>query len=159
MGVLITSLFMLLGFAVYAVAEVNFSTTTQEDSYQNFSFLSATTTTATSTNLTGGGGYATIAGATEVAFVFSRGGATGPNTGSTQFKVQVTPDGSNWYDYNTLFQNAATGTAPTTLASVTIAAATSSVVTYMQNLGWYGVRCIAVETTDGDHTCSAAITF
>lgn len=140
-------------------AETSFSRDTQTDSYQYSSLLSATTTTATSTNLTGGGGYALIGGAKQVAVYFSRGGATGPNTGSTKFNVQVTPDGTNWYDYNTLQLNLASSTYPTTVRDVTISAATTTVITYLRDPAFYGLRCIAIETTDGDHTCAAAATF
>lgn len=148
-------------YAVSARADVNFTDQTQTANYQNFSFFNATTTTATSTNLSGGGGYFKIAGAKKVELYFSRGGATGPNTGSTLFKVQVTPDGTNWYDFNKLEQNLATSTTATKVASVSIAAATSTTVTSMdlRTDAFYGVRCIAVETTDGEHTCAASAEF
>lgn len=130
---------------------------------QRMSFFVATTTTATSTNTTPsatvGTGAFTIAGADNVTFYFSRGGATGPNTGSTVFKVQVTPDGTNWYDYNTLRLNAATSTISTLLSSVTVPAGTSTQIVYMDTVGFLQARCIAVETTDGDHTCVATAEF
>ena len=139
-------------------AEVNFSSETQTQNYQTFNFLSATTTTATSTNLTGGGGYFKIAGAKKVSFYFSRGGANGANTGSSKFEVEVSPDGTNWYDFNRLMLPNTTQTASSTLW---ITAATSTVIANMDlDYGtFYGTRCQVVEVTDGEHTCTAAAEF
>lgn len=152
---------LVLGIGVgIASASITFkSATGPTGTYEVNTLLTATTTTATSTNLTGGGGYQVIAGAKDVVFYFSRGDTTGTgNSGSTNFKVQVSPDGALWYDYNTLVQNSATSTDITTLSSVTISAATSTVITYPQEIGFYAVRCIAVETTDGEHTCKVGVT-
>lgn len=162
----IPALLLILG-GTFVYAEATFGEKTEPDHYETFNFFkgagsaqTATSTTATSTNITGGGGYFKIAGANHVSFQFSRGDTTGQgNSGNTVFKVQVTPDGTTWLDYNTLLQNSATSTDRQSVASVTISAATSTVVTYMENLGFYGVRCIAVETTDGEHTCKASADF
>lgn len=159
------ALLLLLG-ATVIYAEVTFSEPTPSGEYQTYNFFkgggsaqTATTTTATSTNLTGGGGYFKIAGANNVSFQFSRGDTSGQgNSGSTVFKVQVTPDGSTWLDYNTLLLNSATSS-PTSFAFVTVPAGTSTITAYMENLGFYGVRCIAVEATDGEHTCKASADF
>lgn len=150
---------LVLGVGV-ASASITFkSATGPVGTYEVNTLLTATTTTATSTNLTGGGGYQVIAGAKDVVFYFSRGDTTGTgNSGSTNFKVQVSPDGDLWYDYNTLVQNSATSTDITTLSSVTISAATSTVITYPQEIGFYAVRCISVETTDGEASCRVGIT-
>jgi len=142
-----------------AAAEVNFFTPIQTGSYQTFSFFNATTTNATSTNLTGGGGWFNIAGAKNVALYFSRGDTTGQgNSGSSKFSVQVTPDGTNWYNYNTLNENVASTTSGWSTRFETVSG-TSTTITIMQNRGFYGVRCIVQETTDGEHTCSAAAEF
>lgn len=140
-----------------------------KDSYRQFSFFTATTTTATSTNISNpSDGAFRIAGAKKVNMYFSRGGATNPNTGSTVFKVQVTPDGTSWYDWNRLIPNIATSTNTTgvvdsdyKVSSVTITAATSTSINTLDLRGnsFYAVRCIAVETTDGEHTCSATAEF
>jgi len=153
-----------LGIFAYMFVAPLFSATTLKlptqtaYTYQNFSFFSATTTSATSTTLTDGGGYFQIAGAKHVTFYMSRGGSTGANTGRSRFEVEVTPDGTNWYDYNKLIQNDAAQTGTTT---VTISAATSTTITTMDVLKdtFYAVRCIVVETTDGDHTCTATADF
>lgn len=125
---------------------------------QNFTFFNATTTTATSTNTADTAGFKT-AGAKVVSLYFSRGGVTNPNTGSSKFTIEVSPDGSSWYPYNTLKQNLATSTYPTTVDSVTISAATSTTIVQMQNLGFYAIRCIVNETTDGEHTCKASAEY
>lgn len=145
---------------VVVYASTSFTVPTQTpNTYQNFTFLSATTTTATSTNLTGGGGYFPIAGAKKVTMYFSRGGVVQPNTGSTLFKIEVTPDGTNWYPYNVLTQNSATTTYPAVVSTISISAATSTTITQMRDLGFYAIRCIVVETTDGEHTCKASAEF
>jgi len=146
-----------------------------EGTYQHYTFFAsstaqtdfATTTTATSTNITPwfnsdgryDNGAFNIAGAKKVTFYFSRGDTTGEgNTGSTLFEVQVTPDGTNWYDFNKLVQNLATSTTPTTLGGVTISAATSTVIVSLdiEDDTFYATRCIVKETTDGEHSCSAS---
>lgn len=153
---------LMLGYAHKADAEANFSINTEPGVYRNFNFFTATTTTATSTNITGGGGFFKVAGAKHVVFYFSRGDTSGQgNSGSTNFKVQVSRDGVTWNDYSDLIQNAATSTTPTTLSSVTISAATSTVVAAIDTrfFNFFAVRCIAVETTDGEHTCTASADF
>jgi len=147
---------LLFSGAAIVGAATSFEVPTQVSNYKVVSLLNATTTTATSTNLTDGGGYAVIAGAKKVVFYFTRGWGAG-NSGSTNFKIQVSPDGSTWNDYNTLLQNSATSTARTAISSVTVPAGTSTVMAYPEYLGFYAVRCIAVETTDGAHTCKVGI--
>lgn len=161
-----------IGFALFAHASFQIpgqqSRVVNADSgfSQTYTFFNATTTTATSTNAATSNdpGFFKIAGAKKVVMYFSRGDALGHgNSGSTNFKVQVTPDGTNWYDFKTLVQNAATSTTPTTLASDTISAATSTLIDALDlqygKMGFYGVRCIAVVTTDGENTCKAYAEF
>lgn len=150
-----------LAFAFPTVkAEVNFSETTPAQGiYQNFTFFTATSTTATSTNITGGGGYLKIAGAKKVELYFSRGDTSGKgNAGLSKFRVQVTPDGTNWFDYSKLVGSDAAATATST---VTIGTATSTVVANMDIIKdtFYGVRCIVNQTTDGEHTCKASAEY
>lgn len=161
---LAVALMALLGFAYLAVAEVNFTTDTAVNNYQNFSFFSATTTTATSTNLVGGGGYFVVAGAKTVNVYFSRGTDNVANAGSSRFQIQVSPDGVNWYYFGKFFENASTTSnfVPTTPAGTSFTLSGTSSATVSLNLtndSFYGVRCIAVETTDGAHTCSASARF
>jgi hypothetical protein len=95
-----------------------------------YTFFVATTTTATSTTQANSNdpGFFIIAGMNTVNFFFSRGDATGHgNSGSTIFKVQVSPDGVTWFDYNELGQITNTATADAYFArvgSATISAAT-----------------------------------
>lgn len=135
--------------------------------YQQFTFFSATTTSATSTNLTGGGGYLDIRGAKNVILYFSRGDTTGQgNTGSSKFMVQVSPNGTDWYYWGSWFENASStvgfSSLTLTASTFTIPAGTSTLVETM-NLnntgGFLGLRCIVIETTDGEHTCKATATF
>lgn len=141
-------------------AGITYSNPAQTATYTSHTFFTATTTTATSTNGLAPDQTLRIGGAKQVVFYFSRGDTSGTgNSGSTNFKVETSSDGVTWNLYNTLLQNVATSTNPTTLSSVTISAATSTVTAYMQYLGFKEVRCIAVETTDGQHTCAASATY
>jgi hypothetical protein len=150
-------IFALAYFAVTVRAEVNFSEATQTQNYQTFTFFSATTTTATSTNLVGGGGFFKIAGAKKVELYFSR-SATSTNVGASKFRVQITSDGTNWFDYSKLVGSDVSATATST---VTITAATSTTVVNMDILKdtFYGVRCVVDQSVDGAHTCKAAAEF
>lgn len=134
----------------------------------------ATTTTATSSNITSWfdsdgrlvNGVASIEGAKKVEFEFSRGGATSPNTGSTRFYTQVSNDGTNWFYWSKWVEHASstsntfTATAFST-PGITIGAATTtiSVGMVLDNNTYKYARCIAVETTDGEHTCKANILY
>lgn len=130
-----------------------------------YTFFVATTTTATSTNAASAQdpGYFRIAGATDVIFYFSRGDTKGTgNSGSSVFKVQVSPDGTNWFDYNELGQVINTTTADayfTRAISASIPSGTSTVQWAMDDLDYYAVRCITVRTTDGEASCKATATF
>lgn len=139
----------------------------------------ATTTTATSTSITSFfdsvtgnfvNGSFSIRGAKQVDFYFGRGDTTGQgNVGTTTFKVQVTRDGTTWHDYNQLqrITNVTTGDTYFTRvantnsgASLTnTGAATSTLLYRMDTLGFKAVRCIVVETTDGEHQCAASASW
>lgn len=130
----------------------------------------ATTTTATSTSITSwtdsSGRIVTgafeISGAKHVNFYFSRDAGTGGNAGSTNFKVQVTRDGSTWLDYQRLRQATTTvdaNAANVLVSSATISAATSTLIYSMDTLGFKAARCIAVVTTDGSNKCAASADF
>ena len=132
------------------------------NTYKNFSFFSATTTNATSTNLTGDGGYFVIAGAKKVDFYFTHGGAGTSSLATSTFNVQVSPDGTNWYDYIQILSSTST----TVIPRVTIEGATSTirgVLDGFQNETFYAARCIVVEGglsgTQGEHTCTASAEF
>ena len=181
----IIALFLTVMFTM-SVLQVKADVTTQQmatpGQFKTYTFFAtstaqtsfATTTTATSTNITPwtntsgtiDNGYFVIAGAKKVTFYFKRGDTTGQgNSGSTNYRIQVAnkpaPTESDWYYYNKLVQNVATSTVFTTLSSDTITAATSTVIDSMQmdNDAFFAVRCIAVETTDGEHSCSASAQY
>ena len=132
----------------------------------------ATTTSATSTNITPffstsgvkDNGYMDIAGAKDVTLYFTRGDALGQgNTGTSTFRVQISPDGTNWHDYNALRQATTTiATADkfyTYYGNVVIVAATSTQIMKMAELGWQAIRCIVIEGVDGEHGCKATAQF
>jgi hypothetical protein len=162
-GVIALGIIAVLGYALVSYAAVTLYQQTIMNTYENHTFFTATSTAATSTNAVIGGVYGAdrvfkIAGAKHVAFYFSR-GATSTNAGSSTFRVEVSPDGTNWNVYNTLEQNVSTTTYPAVLASVTVPSGTSTVVAYMKNLGFNYVRCIANLVTDGAQTCAASADF
>jgi hypothetical protein len=158
-----------------AKALVTIDTSVQIDQYRVFDFFAtstsginyATTTNATSTDITpfwdSNGrldtGMAHIAGAKRVTLYFTR-GSTSANAGSSTFKIQVTPDGTNWYDYNKLIQNTATTSQNTSVASVAITG-TSTVITSLDLFydNFYGIRCNVRIATDGTALCKATIVY
>jgi hypothetical protein len=157
------SIFVALFMAIFGVSaivygDISFNINTQQSSYQNFSFFSATTTNATSTNQSGGGGFFVIAGAKKVEISVSRGGRVQPNLGLSRFRVQTTQDGTTWNDYNRLIGSDVSATAT---SSITINAATSNIIAALdlRTDTFYGLRCVVLETTDGEHTCSASAEF
>lgn len=151
---------------------------TNQDTVVNYEFFAsstapttvATTTSATSTNIRpyfdSNGRYddgsVSLVGAEKATFYFSRGGATSANTGTSTFSIEVSPDGSNWYDFNKLVQNRATSTANITiLDSVAIEAATSTTIVSLDLRydAFVKARCIVVETIDGEHRCRATVEY
>lgn len=129
----------------------------------------ATSTSATSTNITPyfdaqgrlDSGYLPIAGAKKVTLYFGRTADASGNAGSSAFRVEVTPDGTNWFAFNKLVQNVASSTNPgLTLGSVSLTG-TSTVITSMdlQYDNFYAVRCIVVRTTDGAGSCLGSAQF
>ncbi len=146
----------------------------------------ATTTSATSTNLTAwfdssgirDNGSLVIKGAKKVTMYFQRGASdsnyqTG-NVGTTTFSVQVSPDGSTWYDFNKLLPAFATTTLVSSNVSYTrfvtipsllaenpqlVATSTGIFSLDLTNTAWYAIRCIVIETTDGEHSCRASVSW
>lgn len=147
-----------------------FATSTNQQTVSGSTY-NATSTTATSTNITSwtdsngtiDKGWANIAGAKKVTFYFTRGDRTGTgNSGSTDFWVQVTPDGTNWY-YWDKWQENATSTLGQTAKSQSTGQfrllSTSTVVASMDLTldSFLGARVIEVETTDGDHAAAVTV--
>lgn len=158
-----------------ASASIAVDTSAQTDRYRMYELFAsttaettiATTTSATSTNITpyfdSSGrlinGAVDLRGAKRATFFFARSDTTGQgNTGKSVFRVQVTRDGTNWNDYSYLL---GVDVAETATSTVTINAATSTSIVSMDLLkhSFFSARCIVVETTDGEHTCSAAVQY
>jgi len=166
--------YLLFGNAVSG--QVSKDIAVPDNYFQNYTFFAsttgqtiyATTTSAISTSITPyfaadgrkDNGYFVIAGAKSVTFYFQRGDTSGQgNTGSTVFSVDVSSDGTTWYDYGNL--NSATSTTPTGLSSYTISAASTTALLSLDltNDALYAVRCEVVEATDGEHSCRASAQF
>jgi hypothetical protein len=152
--------------------------TVTPDTYRYYTFFAtstaqtnfATTTTATSTNINqwtnSSGvidkGYFVIAGAKKVTMYFSRDAGTGGNAGSTNFKVQSSPDGTTWYDFTRLVQATSTSVSNAVEQSTATISAATTTLQYGLDLDYdstFAVRCIVVETTDGSHSCAASATY
>lgn len=146
------------------------------DQYRAYQFFAsttaptvvATTTSAVSTSIipyfttdgTYDDGSLDIRGAKKVNFFFSRGDTTGQgNSGSSAFSVQVMGDGVNWVTYPDLKQLVATSTNALNRVSSVSLTGTTTVIYTMDTLGFQKVRCVVVETTDGEHTCAASVQY
>jgi hypothetical protein len=158
----IAGIAVLLG-ATVAYGAVTSKIKTQDTGYvQNYTFFTATTTTATSTvkafdaNDTG---MFVIAGAKRVELFFSRAWTSGTNVGTTTFNVQVTPDGANWYNYARLVD--ATTTTPNIYSVAQVLGTTTAMYGLdLRTDAFLGVRCIAVfGGSDGNSTCKAYAEF
>lgn len=149
-------------FSVSFAGQTYSSNTGPQDTYINHDFFIATSTTATSTTaLNLADRILRISGAKKVTFFFARGDTRGSgNSGSTNFRVQVSRDGSNWVYFNKLIQNVATSTDVTVLSSVTLTGTSTAIESLdIEHDAFLFARCIAVETTDGEHTCQASVQF
>lgn len=159
--VIAVMIFALLSVFAVAFAEISFSLPTKTSTFENVPFFTATTTNATSTNLSGGGGYAVIAGAKKVTLWLKRGGVVQPNLGTTQFKIQVSDnptDTTRWVDFG-IFVSPTTTAAQYT-GSITLAGTTTVAQSLnLNNQAWQALRVIAVETTDGEHSATASIEY
>ncbi len=141
--------------------------------YTNYTFFAttsaqtvfATSTNATSTNLTTyqdangrmDNGSFNIAGAKRVTLFFSRAWLSGTNVGTSTFRIEATPDGTNWYTFNKLVQSTSTTVQATTAFSGTTTQAFSMQLT---DETYKAIRCIAnVASTDGQNSCSAAASY
>ena len=101
-------------------------------------------------------GALSIAGAEKVTFYFGR--TVNSSGGNSKFEVEVTPDGTTWYDFDRLLIEDGSNTATT---SYTIVNATTTVEVSL-DLTYHAfkqARCVVTETTDGTHTCAATVEF
>lgn len=168
---------LLFGAILFSSARISFGASTSipgvsfhfivptPETQDYYTFFIATTTTATSTNVisTQDPGFMKIAGAKDVDFYFSRGDTKGTgNSGSSIFRVQVTPDGVNWFNYDELGQVTVSYTDNafyTRQGTTTISAATGTQMWAMEDIAYYGVRCITVRATDGEASCTATANY
>ena len=132
--------------------------------------ITATTTTATSTNITPfidsngrvDNGWMDVRGAKAVTLYFSRAVTTDNTVGSSTFRIQTTRDGSTWVDYNKLISNV-TNTNGQMLTRVGQSAITLATSTSMFSMdvgdAFMGIRCIKLEATTGEGSCSASAKY
>jgi hypothetical protein len=163
----------LLMLAITASAEITKQEEVPIDSIVNYRFFAtsttdvqlATTTSATSTSITPyfdvngklDTGMLDMRGAEKVTFYFGR-ETSGGNAGTSRFEIEVSDDGTNWFNFNKLKGPDISSTATTTYS---ISASTSTVpisldLTYDT---FNFARCIVVETTDGKHFCRATVEY
>lgn len=131
--------------------------------FQNFRFFAtstnqtiySTSTTAVSTNIipywtTDGrkdSGYFVTAGAEEVVLYFT-------SSAIGKFDIDISDNGTNWYDYNYLRGNDVALTATTT---ATVDATTK--VYLMQDGIPYAIRCTATVVSAGNNSCRASASW
>ena len=151
-GILSTLALAAIFFASYAYSEITGRLDTPQDKYETYSFLVSTTTSATSTAYTPA--YP-IAAAKKINAFFSRGNVGVGNAGASKFSIEVSPDGTTWYDFNRLLGSDVSETAT---SSVTVPAGTSTVMVAMDldNSAFQYMRCIVEEITDGSHSCTVS---
>ena len=176
-ALILASVFIALSQAPFASADATTVPTVTQNTFKNYTVFAtstdqvgfATTTTATSTNIvpwfnTNGeydNGIFTIAGAKSVTLYLSRAWDPNGNAGSTTFKIQVTPKTTpaetDWFPFTDL--QSATSTAVFTSDIVLTGTSTMAVNLDMVNRGFYAMRLVAVEATDGQHSASATATY
>ncbi len=133
-------------------------------------FFTATTTTATSTNAANlADRTVRIDGAKKVIARVSRGGTAGANTGSTRFFLQGSYSGSttvaaDWFYIGKWFEYASTTYqfTPVSISTSQIVLSGTSTAIYGWDMGAQSfnyLRCIAVEFTDGEHTCNVTVEY
>lgn len=131
---------------------------TQTGVLQQFTFFTATTTNATSTTLN-------VAGAKKITAFVSRGDTLGTgNSGSEVQQLQVKMSGSgDWVTYNRMIDNVTNSNVQnlTRVANMALAAGTSTKI-YSADLSTdviEQIRCVRIETTDGEGTCSVLVQY
>ncbi len=178
LAIAVVSSVTLYGALPKAEAKITTEVPTQVAMYRSYDFFAsttlqtnfATTTTATSTNITqwtdADGrivtGAFSIEGAKRVNLYFSRDAGLGGNEGTSLFRVQVTRGDGVWHNYNHLRQATTTDNATAISLRVgthAITAATSTAIYTMDILGFKAIRCSVTETTDGSHSCAASADF
>jgi len=176
-ALILASAFVLFTQAPFASADATTAPTVTENTFKHYTFFStsttqtnfSTTTTATSTNIVAwfnsngeaDNGSFVIAGAKSVTLYLSRAWDSVGNAGSTTFKIQVTPKTSpsetDWFPFVDL--QSATSTAVFTSDIVLTGTTTMAVNLDLVNRGFYAMRLVAVEATDGMHSATASASF
>ena len=160
---IIVALFFTVAYVNSAVTlDVNNKPTGKSELH---SFFSATTTSATSTNTSTGFGNLKVAGAKRIVMYFTHGGVATTSTATSTFKVQGSPDSTNWYDFGRLVQS--TSTSQQVSAEIVGATSTTMFGLDLTAHAFNFVRCIVVEgatgqaggSGDGEHTCQAYIEY
>lgn len=143
-------------------ADIGFTAQPEHDAYKVNNLLSATSTNATSTNITGGGGYVFTVGAKRAELYVTHAGMATTSTGTSTVRVQITPDGGiTWVDYGKLTQSTSTNQQPTVLAGP--ATSTQEFGIDLRTDTFQGIRCITLYQgaagASGELTCSVAVEF
>lgn len=131
--------------------------------YQVGTTSSATSSDVVYTDTSGriDNGYLLTRDAKAVTVYFSRSSEVGANSGSSIFRIQVSDDGVNWYDYNKLVSNVTNTNAQTLtrVNSVTLTGTSTSINTLEAGDAFFAIRCIVQEVTDGTHRCRASARY
>lgn len=80
--------------------------------------------------------------------------------GSAKFDIDVTPNGTDWYNFNKLLGSDVSSTATTTVTTgPNNGGATTTVSMKLDNDTFKEMRCNVTEIEDGNHECKAIIEF
>lgn len=128
------------------------------ESVNHYTALDAVDDTATSDAIE-------IAGAKKAQVYFAYSNAAGAGNGTSTFSVEVSPNGTDWYDYNKLISNVANTNAQevTRVATVEQSATTSALYAVdLEHDTFRNMRCVAAleaTTTAKTATCEVTVEF
>lgn len=157
-AVVLATLLVGVTFTFAATIEKMTSLSSSYESLNHFIALSAVDDSTTSSALS-------IAGAKKAQVYFAYTNPVGSGNGTSTFSVEVSPNGTDWYDYNKLISNVANTNSQdvTRVASVVMSATTSAMYALdLENDTFRDMRCVAAmlgTTTAKTADCEITVEF
>ncbi len=142
-----------LGHPDTAVAAFRTSGVQESGTYHLFSAITATSSSATSSEIS-------IAGASKISVFMNR--PTSTSSATSTFSVLVTLDGSNYIAYNKLIDNVTNTNAQTLtrVASKVLVGTTSAMLSFdLTSDTFLGMKCVAVIAATGTQACSVLVEY
>lgn len=147
------------GLSVYAqTRDVTSYRGDSVEQYDHYTLIDASVETATSSAIE-------IAHAEKVQVYFTRNDGDGTSgTGTSTFSIEISPDGTNFYDFNKLISNVTNTNSQelTRVGSVQLATATSTTMVALDiaHDAFHSIRCIAnnqATTSVSSATCEVSV--